>query len=79
VIKSLFRSVGLDQAAYRAAFGDEVFSDFPELVPLVAAGLFVETDDQLLPTAAGLERSDALGPMLFSERVKASMAEFDLR
>jgi oxygen-independent coproporphyrinogen-3 oxidase len=79
VIKSLFRNVGLDRRAYRQQFGEDVLTGFAELLPLIDAGYFRATSDRLLPTDAGLERSDSLGPMLFSNRVKATMAEFDIR
>lgn len=79
VIKSLFRNAGLDRKIYRAEFGNDVLTEFPELLPLVEHGYFKEASDRLLPTDSGLERSDALGALLFSDAVKATMAEFELR
>jgi oxygen-independent coproporphyrinogen-3 oxidase len=79
IIKSLFRTAGLDRNAYHERFGDDPVDAFPELQPLIDEGYLIATAAHLIPTAAGLERSDALGPMLFSDCVKATMAEFDLR
>ena len=79
LIKSLFRAEGLDRRHYLKTFDADVLRDFPELSSLAHEGYFDITPSEVKPTAAGLEWSDALAPMLFSESVKASMAEFELR
>jgi oxygen-independent coproporphyrinogen-3 oxidase len=79
VIKSLFRAVGLDRHEYRRQFGQDVLDGLANLQRFAEQGYIVATTDRLQPTQAGLEWSDALGPMLFSDRVKATMAEFELR
>ena len=79
MIKSLFRSTGVVRAEYARAFGADVIEDFPELLSLVEAGYFSADAERVRPTASGLERSDSLGPMLFSEDVRSMMAGFELR
>lgn len=79
LIKSLFRAAGFGRSAYRTAFGSDVLDDFPPLATLVDGG-YIEVDgDRVRPTPLGLEWSDALGPALFSDAVRASMDEFQLR
>ena len=79
MIKSLFRSTGLGRAEYARAFGADVIEDFPELRAFAEAGYFSADTDRVRPTASGLEWSDSLGPMLFSEDVRSMMAGFELR
>lgn len=79
VIKSLFRTAGFSRADYRAGFGVDVLDDFPEMSPMADAGHLDITSQQIRPTPAGLELSDALAPALFSDDVRATMSEFELR
>lgn len=79
VIKSLFRTAGFDRQEYRRHFGAEVLEDFPLLSAMIEQGFVRDDIDCLRPTDAGLERSDALAPMLFSDPVKSTMAGFALR
>ena len=79
VIKSLFRTSGLDRGQYLSAFGADALDDFPQLENLAAQGYFDVTTDRVRPTPLGLEWSDALGPALFSDSVKTLMAGFALR
>lgn len=78
-IKSLFRATGLCRDQYRERFASEALDDFPLLAMLMIEGFFLADGNVVRPTDAGLERSDALGPMLFSERMKTAMAKFELR
>ena len=78
VIKSLLRSNGLSLTAYRAEFGEDALADFPELGELPGYGLGACVDGALVLTAAGLERSDTIGPALFSPDTQRRMEEFDL-
>ncbi len=66
---------GLDGAAYRARFGTEAGEDLPELGALLGAGLAEREGEVLRLTPPGVELSDAVGPFLFSERVRARMGE----
>jgi len=78
VIKSLLRSEGLNTAAYSARFGSEVEVDLPEILDLVEEGLVVG-GSQLQLTEAGMERSDAVGPYLYSASVREMMDDYELR
>jgi oxygen-independent coproporphyrinogen III oxidase len=79
VIQSLLHKMGLGLADYSARFGSQATDDVPELRELAPRGLAVEEGGVLRLTAAGLERSDALGPWLYSSRVRARMEAFELR
>ena len=78
IIKSLLRSSGLSLTAYREEFGGEALEDFSELGELPEHGLGAFVGDDLVLTAAGLERSDTIGPALFSDDTQRRMEEFDL-
>ena len=73
LIKSLLRVDGLSAAGYSQCFGSDCRTDFPELGGLEAAGLAIWKDEFLIPTAAGLERSDTIGPWLYSAVVADEM------
>ncbi|MFI1996125.1 STM4012 family radical SAM protein [Actinoplanes sp. NPDC020271] len=77
LIKSLLRADGLDPSAYRKRFGTDAASDFPQLSALIEHGLAEPGGLRLTP--AGLERSDAIGPWLTSEPVRAAMAGYRAR
>jgi oxygen-independent coproporphyrinogen III oxidase len=79
VIQSLLQVEGLDLAAYRATFATDVWSDLPELGQLPSHGWAQFCDDRLQLTPAGLERSDLIGPWLYSEKVNRRMDEYPLR
>jgi oxygen-independent coproporphyrinogen-3 oxidase len=79
LIKSLFRASGLDRGEYLSAFGADALDDFPQLTSLAAENYFRVTENRICPTPLGLEWSDALGPMLFSDSIKTLMAGFALR
>jgi oxygen-independent coproporphyrinogen-3 oxidase len=68
---------GLDEGAFRARFG--AAPALPELTALVEAGLVRRAGPRLTLTEGGLERSDAIGPFLFSPAVRDSMSAFSLR
>ncbi len=78
VIKSLLRSDGLSLAAYREEFGGEALEEFSALGELPGYGLAVREGEHLVLTAAGLERSDTIGPAFFSRDMQLRMEEFDL-
>jgi oxygen-independent coproporphyrinogen-3 oxidase len=78
-IQSLLWGEGLTLAAYRARFASEVLDDLPELGELEPLGLAVCDRERLRLTAAGLERSDTLGPWLYSEPVRKQMGEYAWR
>jgi oxygen-independent coproporphyrinogen-3 oxidase len=78
LIQSLLTRDGLDPAAYRRRFGSSASDDFPELNELEALGL-VETAEGWRLTDEGLERSDVIGPWLYSPVVQQRMEEYSWR
>ncbi|MBL4843917.1 MAG: STM4012 family radical SAM protein [Planctomycetes bacterium] len=68
-IQSLLHSDGLSYSGYRDRFGSDVLSDLPALSELGPRGLAVEQEAGLHLTPEGIERSDVLGPWLFSTQV----------
>lgn len=70
LLKSLLRAPGLDPGGYLARFGTGVDDDFPALRLLRETG---HLDGHRL-TAEGLAHSDAIGPWLTSDGVRAAMA-----
>jgi oxygen-independent coproporphyrinogen-3 oxidase len=70
---------GLDRAAYRRRFRADALDDLPQLAELVPRGLAEARGDTLVLTPRGMERSDAIGPWLFSPAVRARMDSFALR
>lgn len=61
---------GIDRAAYRARFGDDVLAHAPELSAIVETGLGSLDDAALRLNETGLERADVLGHWLQSETIK---------
>ncbi|MFZ5445377.1 MAG: STM4012 family radical SAM protein [Myxococcota bacterium] len=70
---------GLHEAEYRAKFGRDAGADFPELAPLIEAGLVRREAAGWFLTPLGVERSDAVGPWLQSAPVTARMKEYQVR
>jgi oxygen-independent coproporphyrinogen-3 oxidase len=71
VIKSLLRADGLSLGDYRERFGSAPLEDLPELRELPEHDdLALLEDGRLRLTESGLERSDTLGPWLYSEPVR---------
>ncbi|HEU4328608.1 MAG TPA: STM4012 family radical SAM protein [Roseiflexaceae bacterium] len=79
VIQSLLQVEGLDLPAYRRRFGGEVLDDLPALAELPGLGLAERAGDVLRLTNAGLERSDAIGPWLYTTEVGTLMEAYELR
>ncbi|MBA3469943.1 MAG: coproporphyrinogen III oxidase family protein, partial [Herpetosiphonaceae bacterium] len=79
VIQSLLQADGLDCGAYQAQFGSAVWVDLPELAEVLAYDLAHQEGPILRLSAAGMERSDTLGPWLYSPRVRQLMEVYELR
>lgn len=79
VIKSLLNLEGLDLARCAARFGAPAGELLPELGALEAEGLAETRGGRLIPTARGLELSDAVGPWLVSARTRAQMEAYAWR
>lgn len=75
-IMSLLQAEGMLIRDYVALFGTSPNEDLTELDGLVHRGWLVEMEGRLVLTSEGLERSDEVGPMLFSESVRRLLKEF---
>lgn len=78
VLQSLLETVGLDPSAYRKFFGSDLQHDFPEMSDLEHLG-WAQQRDRWRLTALGLERSDQIGPWLYSPRVRRLMEDHEAR
>ncbi|MDB6153257.1 MAG: Fe-S oxidoreductase, coproporphyrinogen oxidase [Chthoniobacteraceae bacterium] len=78
VIKSILRNEGLDQTLYAARFSSDPLCDFPELNDLFEHGLATHCGTSIRLTPAGIERSDTIGPWLFSPRSNALIEQYEL-
>lgn len=79
VIKSLLRAEGLSLSRYAGHFNSAVLDDFPELECLKAYGLAVLECDHMRLTSVGYERSDVIGPWLYSTKTRDLMEAYELR
>jgi oxygen-independent coproporphyrinogen-3 oxidase len=79
VLQSLLTSDGLDLGAYRNRFGSDARDDLPELAALEPRGLAAPAPGRLRLTDAGVERSDVIGPWLYSRRVRDLMGGYEWR
>lgn len=75
LLKSLLHREGLNTARFETLYGQPVHDVFPELAKLAQADLLT-TGSILQLSAAGLERSDAIGPWLYSSSVTKQMEAF---
>jgi oxygen-independent coproporphyrinogen-3 oxidase len=79
-VQSLLQAEGLEEAEYLKRFGTSPHVDFAaELSALDHAGFLADETCRLRLTADGLAWSDAIGPLLFSDRVRAAMRAYALR
>lgn len=78
-IKSLLHAEGLSRTAYQGRFASSAPDDLPLLNDLVAHDLAAWQEDVLHLTPAGLERSDAIGPWLYSDAVQAAMQMYEIK
>ena len=79
VIKSVLRRDGLDVAAYAVRFGADPCREVPVLDCLLDGGYLDEAGGRLVPTALGLEWSDAIGPALISGAVRRRSETCEVR
>ena len=77
ILQSLLRTEGLDLNLYKSTFKSCALEDYPELFELTQQSLMVQTDDYLRLTETGLERSDTIGPWLYSAKVQACMDSYE--
>lgn len=79
LIQSLLTRDGLDPTAYTRHFGSMAIDDFPQLHELIEPGLMTLSEERWRLTDEGIERSDAIGPWLYSEPVRQRMKEYAWR
>lgn len=77
VLQGLLQREGLSMTAYEARFGGGIFDDLPDLSEFIVKGLAQLEADQFKLTSRGMERSDAIGPWLYSPKVKERMEAFE--
>jgi oxygen-independent coproporphyrinogen III oxidase len=78
VLQSLLQTEGLDQQVCSEKFGRDVVDQLPQLIELAEFGLAEINAGSIQLTPAGLERSDAIGPWLYSPQVRELMGDFEL-
>ena len=76
-LQSLLQANGVDEAAYIERFRTSAWDDFATEIGRLRAAGFIE--DSLRLTPEGLAWSDGIGPLLFSDRVRAAMRAYELR
>ena len=69
----------LDRAAYHTRFASDALADLSQMHELVEHGLATLTHERLLLTESGMERSDAIGPWLYTAHVQTLMEAYELR
>jgi oxygen-independent coproporphyrinogen-3 oxidase len=79
LIQSLLSRDGLDLKACRDRFGDDARAAFPDLAELVRLELATVDGGCLRLTPVGVEVSDAIGPWLESDRVRALRESYTWR
>jgi oxygen-independent coproporphyrinogen III oxidase len=79
LLLSLLSDEGVDLKAYRDRFSSEITTDFTMLNTLQEEGFATIANQQIHLTESGLERSDAIGPMLFSDSVKTLMQQYQIK
>jgi oxygen-independent coproporphyrinogen-3 oxidase len=79
LLQSVLNAEGLEVSRYLARFGSDPAEDFPELHTFAELGLLAFDGVKWSPTPLGLECSDALGPWLFSNRVRGLMEGYEAK
>jgi oxygen-independent coproporphyrinogen-3 oxidase len=79
VLLSLMQHTGVDRSIYARRFGGDAADDFPELAALVRRGLATLDTSAIALTPSGLERSDVIGPWLYSADMRRRMETYAWR
>ena len=79
LLQSLLQSEGLRLEDYQRRFGSSPADDVAELAALLEAGWVVEELGRLRLRPERLERSDEIGPWLYSPAVRARSGSYVLR
>ncbi|MFI0350596.1 STM4012 family radical SAM protein [Actinomadura sp. 9N407] len=78
LIQSLLQVSGVDRVGYKERFGADAADDF-DLTPYADRGWLQQDESVIRLTPEGLAHSDAIGPALFSPRVRALMDAYEAR
>jgi oxygen-independent coproporphyrinogen III oxidase len=76
VIMSLLQTDGLDCREYAAEYGAEPWEHFPVLMQIEERGWTERRASVLRLSAAGMEQSDLVGPLLYSDTVRRNLEAF---
>jgi oxygen-independent coproporphyrinogen III oxidase len=79
IAQTLLTCSGLPLNAYQQRFGTSVFEDLPEISELEELELAAREPEVLRLTVNGLERSDIIGPWLYSAQVAELMRTHQLQ
>jgi oxygen-independent coproporphyrinogen III oxidase len=79
VLKSLLEAGGLALPAYHRRFRSMPLTDLPMLHELLEFGLAAIENETMALTLTGLERSDTIGPWLYSSHVQQLIKEYSAR
>jgi oxygen-independent coproporphyrinogen-3 oxidase len=79
VLKSLLEAGGFSLRDYQRRFESTVLTDLPMLQELLECGLAVVENEVMTLTPMGLERSDTIGPWLYSLHAHQLMEEYTLQ
>ncbi len=79
ILISLLSEDGLNLSAYRDRFRTDAMSDYGQLRSLINWQMAEFREEVLYLTPLGLERSDGIGPWLFSETVRSQMSNYTLK
>lgn len=79
LIMSLLQCEGMQRDRFARRFGRDALELFPQLRELEEIGLMQASEDKLRLTPLGIERSDAIGPWLYSPESTARMEQFTWR
>lgn len=76
VILSLLQTDGLSREKYLQRFDEDVLAHYPELNQLNSLEMAEVTHETITLTSLGIERSDVIGPWLYSGKVQQRMEAF---
>jgi oxygen-independent coproporphyrinogen III oxidase len=71
VLQGILNGAGVSRTGYQARFAADMIADFPVLERLLETGLLETGTDTYRLTTHGLEYSDAIGVLFYSEAVQA--------
>lgn len=77
LMQSILTRDGLSLRHYRQRFGSAAEDDFPQLAELFELELVEANGETISLTEMGLERSDAIGPWFYSDRVRSRMEDYE--